>query len=798
MNMAQVKEHPAAVLRRAVEILAGEGTAAHLIAALEAIAYTNVDAAPFNRALAQAVRLPAFEDADRQGVYSLACQAWSPWAEKTPVHVSDSPWNDGTSHGAVTAHDASQVTRTGSIRDNEADLPILANRFVDSVKDQLQAEKRQADVGRSYTSFSPAWELTPILQKEFAANDPAIVIGQHIDALFDVRRMQDPALGIFVAMNVRSGPIDAALIRTLELLAAHPETPVAEREVCAFICSERRRQPTEPSSWASRLERTVRAVDCLIQSLRCPQTLLTALVLGVDWENCFDISLFGEEDAVRRVFFQHGVRAFLSCSAPFLTTEAVRATAPSRFDSGELAALEGINVDTVDALKSGFGALFEKISSVHADVASQLDEGLATPILPPQILPHFLCSGVFDFFSKDWQVLDSHITGGSRYRREILDGAAPFALADVYSLWHSITHVVWSPESVDVDFDAPVAEDLVYLLAEIGTFFGKPEEISATTTLLPAHFGAEEADGEERRRDRALEYRRLYRLAVAEGLPSLGVALLVFFVVSQALRYAGRVGPWDVIQADLSEALSRDATGCVVRALELAIEVAEQNREALYVLRLRGLMPPHESRVRRDSLLANGVPGFGAGGRDEVLRRLTGTLGSDRVKRLSQTGRELLVDAVAKYSGQYHNMLYGVVRNWGTSAADFMKVFEAELADRLDSVYASEDYRRFTQQHRAGHYAARPGLGHFFHLLKDYKKLPPSVQTRIDQATSLHRFPRVLQTLKTLTDRHRNPGAHAAEYGVEALWDLLNTLFRDGYMAAFLDALSPSKHAAPS
>lgn len=806
--MSNVYPHPAATVQKGARAARNGGPPGDIIDAIEAIAFSNVEAARFDDAIRDMPALGSVSDDDRMRFYALLCRVWSPWPESPDGGAGSKGRPDATGKsetGRVSRPPAEPAKEDGASR-LSADQKVSVKEYVAALNEKwggVQILKEQ------YTSFSPAWELRDFLEAEFGPDDPGRVIGRYIDALFDARLMTDPTLGIFVGVTTGRDAAEKSIVRLLELLSCSESTPDVERRVCRTIASFRhdpsRRRETDPASV------TTEVLIALLDALQGPQTLLTALLVSIDeWEDFLTVpngSAGDVHNAIYNILFD----TFWRCSAPYVELNDLQRLKDQLLQTRKAA----LDPDAAHALPERMANpaamtgrdLADAVTHIPlAAIDALLDavtDGRRVSCLPPQLLPRILSLGapgsgssVWERYQGDCEILDRHVSGGARYRREVLDGGAPFALSDSYYLWLTISHSKWTPDGRSVDWSAACTRDPCYLLSQIEIFWGHPEtELADDATLLPAMFGYDGANSEPRRRDRATEYQVLFRLAMDEGLSELAAALQAFFIFSQALRYRGRVGPWHLVQDGLRLAITVDRAGIVTRALEVAIGIADHYQQTLDAQRMRGALGLAHDKTLPPSKAPVAMLGLGTGTRESILSDLRQYIGGERMARWSEGARHLLIDAHAKFAAQHRNLLYGIVANWGSTATDFMKVFESELGARLREIYLAETYRQYKQsQSAARFFAERPSIGHYFHLLKDATRsnFPPVIRANLDKVTSLHRDKRTLERLMKLTENHRNPGSHAEAYDVNQLFDLLNALYRDGFMSAFLDAVIPA------
>jgi hypothetical protein len=628
----------------------------------------------------------------------------------------------------------------------------------------------------TYHCFTPAWELSDLLKSTFGDDDPGVVIGRHMAMLFDRERLVDPELHLYLQQGdeVDASGLIGALLGWISRSVGVPRNEV---EVCECIAS---------GASAAEMLRPEVALPGVIAALTVPQPLFSTLAIWVAGLGLVDLAHgHGSEQPTRRFFADLLVWLLLCCTAVSIDPEDAR-----RMEANATEILKGVaaldatpSPDGVEEartnLRSVLGALFSLVRERIADRASAANYA---PVFPPQLLPHLVAGGdVYDSLVNDRVpsiALPDHIRQMQRYRHRVLGGYAPieleesFLLADL--LWHE-----WPKH------------DVVIQLSQLWMSGRDP---SGEMTTLPAWFGSKYHDDVTAMLKRASAFKALFRAAKEDGLEEMASAIAAFFVFSQALRYGGRLGDWSEIGPWLHDAVGAPGAQTLEKAIVSARGQAEARRDAISVARLDSLLTVARHRQGHGGRLMIANPAMGATVPGQVLELLEARFGRERLARLSPDAVRYWTNAHAKEAAHRGQQLFGLVEEWGSVAEDLCKPFEAELVARLGAVYRSDWYRSFKKSRREPYGSKTPTLGHVLFLLHDYQALPPELRAQVDAAIDIQRSRGLKKRLELLASEHRNAGAHPESYSIDKLNELMSLLYgrETGLWDQFLDALVPS------
>lgn len=639
--------------------------------------------------------------------------------------------------------------------------PFVASRF-------KQEYLRRFD---SYHCFTPAWELSDVLERVFGKDDPGKVIGRHLAMLFDRRRLADLDAHVYLkTKDLKNGTGLASAM--LGWVGRGKTLPSDERVVCEFLgehlASEVAVSPPD-------------ALVAVLSVLAVPQALFTTLLNGVIGYGLVDLEQGKKSIEPWRMFL---ILVLLSCTAPRCQS--------SEYISHNRQAIEFLNrvaeaerartnAERSDGPPNNPQLVLARCVEVARDVIKRRSAtGDTAPVVPPQLLPRLIgTDDVFELLEPLGAAafpLGDHIAQAERYRQRNLAGVAPFELEEMYLLNQIVKSDIGQ-------------RDLAYQLSQL---WMSASDSGGELTHLPAWFGDASRDCSEALNQRSKEYAALYRAAKSDGLTELSAAIAAFFVISQSLRYGGRIGEWPEAGEWLGDALRLPESEVVRKAIRAARQNAVDRHEAVTAARLVSLLDRDQSKKARAAITIVDNPAFGSTSAESVRQLLEERFGRGRLAKLSPTTLEFWSNAHAKEAAHRGQQILGLVQQWGSVAEDLCKPFEAELISRLGPVYRSDWYREFKTSVKEPYSKGKPTLGNLLFLLNDYKRLPAELQAAIDSVVQLHHTPGLKKRLQDLGHEHRNAGAHPESYDLEKLNSLMTLLYtKDGGLwDTFLDALT--------
>lgn len=626
-----------------------------------------------------------------------------------------------------------------------------------------------------YNCFTPAWEIGDFLQRTFADDDPALIIGRHMAMLFDRERLLDPELCAYLQDG--EGLYAPDLIGAmLGWVARSGGVSTDASQVCKLIAERECTGESLPPEVA---------LPVVIEALTVPQGLFVTLanwIVGRDLVN-LDCRT-GSLGALRQGLSDLLVWMLMSCTAVPSDKQAARNAEDDlrNFIKRTVESTKVRSAEEQDEVSTLFGtAVTALLARVRDKMAERVAAGTLAPAFPPQLLPHLVAAGdVYDAMSSGRlprTALPEHLRQTQHYRQRRLGGYAPFELEESF-LFADLLWDEWSDHDVAI---------------QLSQLWMSGRDPSGEMTKLPAWFGSAAHDSPAAMTDRAVAYRSLYRAAMDDGLEELAVAVASFFVFSQGLRYGGRLGEWAVVGPWLHEAVRRPGAGGVEKAVSSAILIAEERGDGVAAARLESLLA--NAKQQRGHVAPTSVvnPIMGASAPSQVLNLLEARFSRERLSRLSPDTLRFWTNAHAKEAAHRGQQLFGLVEEWGSVAEDLCKPFEAELVARLGPVYRSNWYREFKKARREPYSSTTPTLGQILFLLHDYRALPPELRADVDEVIDFERAGPLRKQLEQLASEHRNAGAHSKSYSIEKLNDLMKLLYarESGLWERFLDALRP-------
>lgn len=283
-------------------------------------------------------------------------------------------------------------------------------------------------------------------------------------------------------------------------------------------------------------------------------------------------------------------------------------------------------------------------------------------------------------------------------------------------------------------------------------------------------------------------YLRVCRAAKNEGYFELSNACLAFFLFSQPQLCNGRLFcDWKDLSDLLVASASMPGANAVRDAAGIAIEIIRSHQlgEALDALNLEGWKADTAASVDVEQLMQ------GLANHRNADSSLQTALGSKNWLKLSIEAKHALLSAEKSWMAVSADIGQGNV-DFGVIAVGYIKAIELELTKRCQFLLSSPGYDLYCREKFGRSPNAHLTLGTVIGVLRDYARLPTSLQRQIDDTgMRLQNDGGLLKRLWGMTNT-RNSGAHSIEVDDEKLIQLRTDLFKNGVLKRFVESLDDS------
>jgi len=325
-------------------------------------------------------------------------------------------------------------------------------------------------------------------------------------------------------------------------------------------------------------------------------------------------------------------------------------------------------------------------------------------------------------------------------------------------------------------------------ICDLTTILGTGFLFSGGTYLIPSGNGEVSPSVYE---EKEVTYLVLFEKAHKDGFPELANALISLYLIARAFFCKCRFTPDSRLYTAISTGLSLPGARVLQKTLEILVswvgEYLTSEPAAILSGRFFKQFLPQQAMLHL--LHGKGNEAIKRPSEDaDVEAFLVSQLGLERWVKLCNESKNQLKTAETLWRKGFAEFGFGITDCSGL-IANYNKVIEKELVDRLETFYFSTQFQSFFEEKAKKKPDKKPSIGILVRELLDYQNLPSNLRKLMDDSRlTVHHDRDLVKELQKI-GTFRNQAAHKDEFNIVMYSKFKKIYFQDRLIHRFIDCL---------